>query len=345
MTRIKTQSISSLANRKILYLILFILVVISTSNFIYLNFFSTWSDAAGFVSLLDQIMSGNGMVSPMYNAGTWFFEINSESSLRTWCDFPSVNRFENFSRWHPYLILFPIGVLTKLLQVSPLATLSFLTAVSYLSPIAHIFYNLIFKKNYNYWHAVALISLVVSFPVWFGGLEGQLQSDRLFVGPAYFITFSLLQYANKRFRGKGIIALSISICLTALISERAAIYLLLVVFVVMINLIFRKEYYGTLFLLPSFTVTILYLYFWNNFIQDSTYYGQSSLTYFRNNFINSFTEIPGSTLLFIGVIFPFVLFSTRDFLSFHSQQLFHNFCGRLAGLRRLDLSLNITRAI
>ena len=130
-----------------LLLIIGIWVVTSTSKFVYLNFFSSWSDAAGYVSLLDQIRAGHGMLSPMYNAGTWFFEINSHTSVHTWCEFPSVNRYANFSRWHPYLILFPLGTLANILHISSLSLLSILTSISYLAPIFHIFYFLYFKHQ------------------------------------------------------------------------------------------------------------------------------------------------------------------------------------------------------
>ncbi len=304
----------SLNYRLLLFFSLFALLLISTSNFIYLNFFSTWSDAAGFVSLFDNVRSGQGMVSPMYNAGTWFFEINSGTDIKTWCEFPSVNRYENFSRWHPYLILFPLAAIGNILQVSSLAILSCLVALSYISPVAHIFHRVYLKNNCSLANAILLTILPLSFPVWFGGIEGQLQSDRLFVGPIYFITFALLQFSRKGLKRIQLILLSISIWVTALISERAATYLILVLLVVIINIAIQRKLRLAASLLPSFVITLLYFLIWNFFIQDSTYYSRSSLNYFLTNFLNSFTEIPAFTLLFIFVVSPFILISSRNSL-------------------------------
>lgn len=291
-------------------------MVFSTSKFIYLNFFSSWSDAAGYVSLLDQIRAGQGMLSPMYNAGTWFFEINSNTSLSTWCEFPSVNRFANFSRWHPYLILFPLGTLANVLHISSLSMLSILTSVSYLAPILHIFYFLYFKHQKSFSMSVSASILAMSFPVWFGGIEGQLQSDRLLVGPAYFICLALLSSFTEGLKNRNLIYLSIFSFITATISERAAMYLLLVLFVLILNLSFKKKYLQMLKLLPVFSIIFIYLISWNIFVQDSTYYGNTSLRYFANNLYNSVFGIPNLTILFIFVVSPFILIASRSILSF-----------------------------
>ena len=298
-----------------LLLIIGIWVVTSTSKFVYLNFFSSWSDAAGYVSLLDQIRAGHGMLSPMYNAGTWFFEINSHTSVHTWCEFPSVNRYANFSRWHPYLILFPLGTLANILHISSLSLLSILTSISYLAPIFHIFYFLYFKHQKSLYLSASASILAMSFPVWFGGLEGQLQSDRLLVGPAYFICLALLCSSTKELKNKKIIYLSIFCIITATISERAAIYLLLVLFVSILNLSLKKRHRQMLKLLPVFSIIFTYLILWDTVVQDSTYYGNTSLRYFIDNVYRSFFGIPKLTILFIIVISPFLLVASRNILS------------------------------
>lgn len=301
---------------KSLILVIFIFFWAGSSRYLYLNFFSTWSDAAGFVSLAEKIRTGHGMLSPMYNAGTWFFEISSKTNTEVWCQFPSVNRFENFSRWHPYLILYPIGFLTNLLGTNSLVILSALTAVSYMIIPLTTYFFLRNHAKVKILNALILVLFFLCFPSWNHGFEGQLQSDRLFIGISFLITYLILSH-SFRFASKAeylfIVLGSVS---AILISERAAVYIVLIFVVVLLRgLITRNSIH--IFLSTFILILALgYFIYWKIKIENSTYYEKTSVAYFINSFIGSFKDpILTKSVIFLLVLFPFFMFARKNIYS------------------------------
>lgn len=296
----------------------FLALVLATSNFVYLNYFSTWSDAAGYVSLFESVKNGRGMVSPMYNAGTWFFEIDKQTDFSTWCSLPSVNRFENFSRWHPYLAIYPLAFISKVFGISSLALLSFLTALSYLLVPFIAFHYLRGKTNYSNLKIVFLVCSMVSVPSWTGGLEGQIQADRFFVIVGFLVALLLLEctvFPSKNSTSR-IWFITLLTVFGILISERSAVYLATIFVVLLIQ---ASRLRNRTFLIQIASLMILcvsYFMYWKVYIEDSSYYGRVSPSYFLRNFEISFTSQLRSSLVFILAVSLLLFFASGNALSF-----------------------------
>jgi hypothetical protein len=297
------------------YAILLILVVFLTVRgyeYVYLNFYSSWNDAGGFISLLDSIRTGQGMVSPAYNSGTWFFEISNQTPLAEWCKFPSVNRFANFSRWHPYLILFPIGEIANVFSVSSSHIISILTTLSYWVIIL-ISVIVLWYKKIGILSTLAFLFIILIYTPWFGGLTGQLQSDRLMIG----ITFILVLYCYKFTFFREIFGklnypiLSLIYFVGILISERSVIYCSLIILTFAFTIDQKKVQINRIFIIIG-SSGIIYFLMWKYFVEDSTYYSKISFTYFFNNIENSLTNELNKTAIFLLVVVaPFIYILTK----------------------------------
>ena len=296
----------------------FLALVWTTSHFVYLNYFSTWSDAAGYVSLFESVKNKQGMVSPMYNAGTWFFEIDKQTDFSTWCSLPSVNRFENFSRWHPYLAIYPLAFISKISGISSLALLSFLTAVSYLLVPFIAFHYLRGKTNYSNIKVIFLVCAMVSVPAWSGGLEGQIQADRFFIVVGFLVTLLLLEgtfFPSKNSTSR-IWIITLLTIFGILISERSAVYLASIFTVILIQAS-RLRNRALLIQIGSLMVLcVSYFLYWKMFIEDSSYYGRTSLSYFLRNMEISFTSQLRSSVIFFLAVSLLLFFASGNTLSF-----------------------------
>ena len=152
------------------------------SSYIYLNYFSTWSDAGGFVSLLNSIRDGFGMVSPAYNTPTWMLtgKVGSETPIAEWCNFERFNAFANFSKWHPFLILYPVAIFSNIFNLNSVAVMATLTAVSYVGVVIASIYILLQQKM-KIFKILLFLAIIISTPQFVYGIQGQMQADRLMI--------------------------------------------------------------------------------------------------------------------------------------------------------------------
>ena len=301
--------------------IVFTFLLASTYRFLSINFFSSFADAAGYVSLLDAIRSGSGMVSPAYNTPTWMLgKVGADTPIYDWCQFPPVNRFVNFSQWHPFLNLFLIGKISSLLHVSSLSILAFLVSISYL---VIPFGAYLYLSNKGFSKKVSVLVSVVCFctPSVFNGLSGQIQADRLFTGFGFLLTLMVFDYSKKPSKS-ALLLISGVVVYSMTISERAAIYVILILLCGAIGPIERVIDTVRIRVKIDFTLlslslipTVYYLV-WDLKIQKSEYYSRGSFDYFYNNLTQSFTIIPYKTGLFL---FSIIFFVCSSF--FHARAL------------------------
>jgi hypothetical protein len=290
-----------------------------TSSYIYLNFFSTWSDAGGFISLLNSVREGFGMVSPAYNTPTWMLtgEIGSQTPIIEWCAFERFNAYANFSKWHPFLILYPIAYISNIFNLNSVSVMATLTAASYLGVIIISISILIHKKIKIYKVAIFLI-IILTTPQFVYGIQGQMQADRLMILPLFALITFLFFTEDWHIKYKPIYT-SFLVLVNILISERAVIYSIIVLIVFSISVKVKNgKWHLKINRLETFLLitSAMYFIYWKTFIEESEYYTKIGLNYFYSNLINSFKNQSELTLVLMVSIFTLIVLSCTNVKTF-----------------------------
>jgi hypothetical protein len=177
-----------------------------------------WSDGSGdntfLIQLARNIAKTGRPVSEVMGSVDIILREWVASGVEQACRFPltlpKVHDF-NYFRWHTYIILYLIAPIHFF--VDPRYTIPILTVVSFVSLLGMAFFTLR-RRDVSLPISLLALGMIAAHPAWSDGLQGQVYSDRFFVGLGFLLAL-LLSEEKKNIRLISIVAL-----LCASISDR-----------------------------------------------------------------------------------------------------------------------------
>lgn len=193
---------------------------------LYARFYSSYLDSAGFADLINSQQPNWLLNSSIWTSFEPYLRLNSFSADAL-CPALQVLEPSSTSTWagHAYVVSIPLGVLGELFGLSAVilanAVTAFSFAVALILPI-----TLLVITRVPWWLSIAVTVLLCTWPIYWMALSGQLYYDKLFFGLGTSLILTI--YGISRGHTKLTFIAVALIIISALTSERAALYTALV---------------------------------------------------------------------------------------------------------------------
>jgi hypothetical protein len=275
----------------------------------YLRYFTQAGDGASYVGLISSVRR-DFQLNPYLYSSILKMNQNAWNGVDYWCasNFTfSIQNKESVLQWHAYLIAYPLGLISRLTQISPTMIASIAEASALVVALA-ICFNSISRNRRTLIFAVLVLGILLTSPILSIGSSGQLQPERLLILPVIV----LLTQVEKLLASERIQKLAIfsAFIFGSMISERSALTLFWLTFVYL-GLRSPKSFlkpFSNVFIMLA-TASFCWWLFWTIKYQNSFYYNQVSLKSIFSGLQHSFTDDSANTIKMFLVLTPLIALS------------------------------------
>lgn len=309
---VRLQTVSSNPHiRKFLFLLFFFISVASIFRGLHSRWILQNGDTAGFV---DAFKSRGFEEFSSFTYGSSGFQLIEVlgKGLENFSAGDLINKDPEFNVFnsHAYLLPYLFRNFGSLFN-SPSSLPLFLVALSYGVGFATLM-KLSVDSKLTTLSLLTSTLIVVTSPIFFFGLIGQPYMDRLFFGPCIVVMY--LIHRNINLSKHGFVASIIVMTIAALISERASLIMGIIVFLLLLFQVRKKETRNRYsIILIFFSLILIFWYFtWSYVYSTSPYSANLSIDVIRGNLQSIFFgNRRNNFIIFALCLVPFLLSGVR----------------------------------